>query len=366
MRSFRGVFGVTFAALALSLLAPSTASAVRLVRVARSFDAPVHVAAPPGAQSGTLYVVEQEGQIWRWRAGTRRLFLDLRSSVSCCGERGLLSVAFDPRWQSNRFLYVNYTNNSGDTRVARFQANSTFTRAVVSSRRILLALDQPFSNHNGGQLAFGPNGRLYTGQGDGGSSCDPAERAQNMRSRHGKLLSMDTDAIGAGWRIDGLGLRNPWRFSFDRVTGRLYLADVGQNDAEEVNTRRAGLLGGDPENYGWDVFEGRAPSGCENSGLSRRRPLVGPISVYSHAEGCSVTGGFAYRGGALDGLRGWYVFGDYCSGRIWRLLYRNGKLVRARSLLLDTSLNVSSFGEGARGELYVVHHGGSIWKLVRS
>jgi glucose/arabinose dehydrogenase len=362
------VFGlVTLALGAVALVLPSTATAVRLKRIARGFDAPVHVAFPRSGDRGGTYVVEQEGQIWRLRNGRRNLFLDIRDIVSCCGERGLLSVAFDEDYGANHLFYVNYTNNGGDTRVVRYRSNATFTRAVERSRRGLLGLDQPFPNHNGGLLVVRPNGRLYTGQGDGGGSCDPGDRAQRLSSLHGKLLSTDTDDLASGWRIDAYGLRNPWRYSFDRADGRLFLGDVGQNAWEEIDVQASSTLGGTPENYGWRVFEGFERGGCGDDTLGGPSGHRAPIAVYSHSLGCSITGGFVYRGSRLSSTRrGWYFFGDYCSGRIWRLLYRNGRLVEGRRLVLDTGLNVSSFGEGVLGELYVVHHGGAVYKLVRS
>jgi glucose/arabinose dehydrogenase len=361
-----GVTALLLAALAVSLAVPGAASAVRLVQVATGFDQLTRVQAPrSGDPNGTLYVVEQEGQVWKWRRGTRRLFLDIRSIVSCCGERGLLGLAFDPQYGSNDLIYVNYTNNAGDTRVVRYRANAAHTRVLLSTRRQLLAVDQPAANHNGGHLAIGPNGRLYTALGDGGGACDPGGRAQNLGSRLGKLLSINPRGIGFGWRIDGYGLRNPWGFSFDRANGRLYVGDVGQNNWEEVSTRAPATLGGVPENYLWDVYEGRRRSGCANGGLRGNGTRVFPISTYSHSLGCSITGGYAYRGRAMPGLRGWYVFADFCSGRIWRLRYSNG-LRNGRSLMIDSPHNITSFGEGVGGEVYVTHQGGTIYRLTRS
>ena len=355
------------AVLVLALGIPATASAVRVQLVAGGFDQLTQVAAPrSGDPSGTLYVVEQEGQVYKLQGGTRTLFFDIRSLVSCCGERGLLGIAFDPQYATNDLFYVNYTNVNGDTRVVRYRANAAHTDTLAGSRRLLFSLDQPAGNHNGGRLAFGPNGRLYTGQGDGGGSCDPGGRAQNMRSRHGKLLSMNPRNVGAGWRIDAYGLRNPWGYSFDRANGRLYIGDVGQDDWEEVDTLAPSRLGGTPENFGWDAFEGRARSGCSTGGLRGPGGHVRPISVYSHSLGCSITGGFAYRGRNMFGIRGWYHFGDFCSGRIWRLKYDNGRVVRGRTLVLDTALNITSFGEGSGGELYLTHQDGEVYQLVRS
>ncbi|MGH3034047.1 MAG: PQQ-dependent sugar dehydrogenase [Gaiellaceae bacterium] len=368
MRRGAWVPGVVLAALALALALPSTASAVRLQRVAGGFDSPVHVASSNRDPGGTLYVVEQEGQIWRLRSGRRTLFLDIRGLVSCCGEQGLLSVVFPPAYPRTRNFYVNFTDNGGDVRVARFRANTSFTRAAASSRRLLLDVEHSSAgNHNGGLVAWGPNGRLYVSVGDGGGGCDPGENAQNLATRKGKLLSIGPANLRAGWRIDGYGLRNTWRYDFDRAGGRLYLADVGQDNWEEISTRPASTLGGTPENYLWDVREGTAPSGCANTGIRGAGARVGPIDVYSHSLGCSVTGGHVYRGGVLSSaLRGWYFFGDYCSGTIWRLKFANGRLVVDRRLVLNTNLNISSFGEGRFGELYVVAHGGTVYKLVRS
>lgn len=363
----RPVLVAALAVVALSLALPATASAARLRFVAGGFDQLTQVtAASSGDPNGTLYVVEQEGQIFRRRNGRNRLFLDIRRQVSCCGERGLLGLAFDPRYGTNNFVYVNYTNNGGDTRVVRYTANAAHTRVNPSSRRRLLRIGQPASNHNGGRLAFGPNGRLYAGTGDGGGSCDPGQRAQNLGSRLGKLLSIDPRNLRRGWRIEGYGLRNPWGVSFDRANGRLYLADVGQDDVEEVNTRPRSSLGGRRENYLWDVYEGRQRSGCGHTGLRGSGKRVFPIAGYGHSGGrCSITGGYAYRGDSL-GLRGWYFFADFCTGEIWRLLYRDGRVARGRRLVVDSPHNITSFGEGSGGELYVTHQAGGIYRIVRS
>lgn len=365
-----GVVGVLVAALGLALVVPSTASALRLKRVATGFDSPVHIASNRRDAGGTLYVVEQRGVIWRLRRGRKTRFLDLQHLVSLGSERGLFSIAFSPRYARDRLFYVNYTDNGGDVRVARFRANSRFTRALGRTRRMLLDVEHSsFGNHNGGLLAFGPNGRLHVSVGDGGGSCDPNGNAQNLRSRKGKLLSIDTRNLRAGWRIDGYGLRNPWRYAFDRANGRLYLADVGQGQWEEIDTLRAGRLGGRRENYLWDRYEGRKSSGCPSGGLRGSGRRTWPISVYSHSLGCSVTGGHVYRGRRLPArLRGWYFFGDFCSGRIWRLKYVQGRgVVRKPRLVRDTGLSISSFGEGRFGELYVADRsGGRIYRIARS
>jgi glucose/arabinose dehydrogenase len=361
-----GITMLLLSLLVVVLVAPTHASALRLARVAGGFDSPVH--ATVSSRGHSLYVVEQEGQIWRLGGGRRSLFLDIRGLVAYGGERGLFSVAFPPNYGQSRYLYVNYTDNGGDVRVARFRANESFSRARRATRRLLLDVEHStHSNHNGGQLGFGPNGRLYTSVGDGGGSCDPGGNAQDLSSRKGKLLSIATGRLGAGWRIDGYGLRNLWRFSFDRSTGRLYAADVGQDDWEEVNTRGASRLGGTPENYLWDRYEGRTGSGCPSGGLRGPGARVFPVDVYGHGQGCSVTGGHVYRGERLPSrLRGWYFFGDYCSGRIWRLRMSNdGRLVGAARLVMNTSLNVSSFGERRNGELLVVDRAGAVYRLAR-
>jgi glucose/arabinose dehydrogenase len=361
-----GVSTLLVALAVLVLVAPAPASALRLARVAGNFDDPVHATASP--RDGSLHVVEQEGQIWRIGGGDRTLFLDIRGLVAFGGERGLFSITFPNNYAQTRFFYVNYTDNGGDVRVARFRANASFERAVRSTRRMLIDVEHSqHSNHNGGQLAFGPNGRLYLSVGDGGGGCDPGGNAQDLRSRKGKLLSIATGGLGAGWRVDGYGLRNLWRFSFDSTTGRFYGADVGQDDWEEVNTLRAGRLGGTPENYMWDRFEGRANSGCASGGIRGPGGHIFPKDVYSHSQGCSVTGGHVYRGGMLPSrVRGWYFYADYCSGRIWRLKVNDaGRLVRRARVVMNTSLNVSSFGERRNGELLVVDRGGVVYRLAR-
>jgi glucose/arabinose dehydrogenase len=351
--------------LLVALTAPGPASALRLVQIAGGFDSPVQ--ATSSRRDGSLYVVEQEGQIWRLSGGNRTLFLDIRGIVNFNGgERGLFSVAFPRNYAQSRYLYVNYTDSGGDVRVARFRATSDFSRAPRRTRRMLLDVEHSaHSNHNGGLVAFGPNGRLYVSIGDGGSGCDPGGNAQDLRSRKGKLLSLDTSALRAGWRKDGYGLRNPWRYSFDRANGRLYVGDVGQDDWEEINSVSRSRLGGVPENYLWDRYEGRRHSGCSTGGLRGPGDRVFPKQVYSHSAGCSVTGGHVYRGSALPAsVRGWYFYGDYCSGRLWRLkLNARGRVVRGGRLVEDTSLNISSFGERRNGELLVVDRGGAVYEI---
>jgi glucose/arabinose dehydrogenase len=356
---------VAAAAVAASALAGSAPGALRLARVAAGLERPVHVASTPGERD-RLYVVEQAGTVRVIQRGRVRSapFLDIRDRVACCGEQGLLSLAFHPRYPAVRRVYVNYTNRSGNTRVVAYRVNATRTRAVRTSGRLLLALDQPYANHNGGQIAFGPNGYLYVATGDGGAAGDPENRAQSMRTRLGKLLRVDVRTRGA--RIVALGLRNPWRFSVDRRTGRFYVADVGQAVWEEVSIwhpRARGL-----ENYGWRRYEGRS---VFDGGTALYRPsrLLMPVHEYVHADGaCSITGGFVYRGSRIPRLRGRYFFGDYCTGRVSSFVLRSG---RAAGLRVHTNLtvpgNLSSFGEGPTGELFLVsHNGGRIYRLVSS
>jgi glucose/arabinose dehydrogenase len=356
--------GALVVVLAIVLAWPAAASALRLKGVASGFGALTQVTAPrSGDPAGTLYVVTQDGRVVRrGPGGGRNVVLNITGSVSCCGEQGLLSIAFDPSFASNRLLYVSYTNNSGDSRIVRYRLNPAHTAVVSGSRKQLIRVNQPFSNHNGGQLAFSPgNGRLYLGLGDGGSGCDPRGRAQRLSSPLGKLLSLDPGNVGGGWRKDGYGLRNPWRFSFDRATGRLWIGDVGQDDWEEVDSLAQSRLGGRLENYGWDVYEGRKRSGCGNGGLKGNGKLVRPVNVYGHGAGrCSITGGFVYRGQNLPArFQGWYFFADYCTGEIWRFKKGSG-----RKLVRNTPQNITSFGEGSNGNLYVATGGGRVFRIV--
>ena len=330
---------------------------MRLVPVVSGLDAPVHVAVPAG-EPGRLYVVEQAGVIRVVVNGRLRAapFLDIRSLVRSGGEQGLLSVAFHPDYARTRRFYVNYTDLRGDTRVVEYRSDGT--RAQPATRRELLRVAQPYANHNGGGIAFGPDGKLYVGMGDGGSGGDPEDRAQDLRSQLGKLLRLDVDRAGAKPELVALGLRNPWRFSFDRATGDLWIADVGQGDWEEIDVLRAGWSG--LPNFGWDVWEGRARFEDKPLGPGR---LVQPVAVYSHGAGCSVTGGFVYRGKAVPALAGRYLYGDYCSGTIWSLAAKGGKAVPRREPFSVADL--VSFGEDAAGELYAVSHGGTVYRVAR-
>jgi glucose/arabinose dehydrogenase len=338
---------------------------ISLELVTNRLDNPV-LATHAGDGSGRLFIVEQTGAIWIFRDGalSQRPFLDVEPLISCCGERGLLGLAFHPRYEENGFFYINYTNIQGDTIIARYQVSADPDVADPTSARTLMEIDQPFANHNGGHLAFGPDGFLYIGMGDGGSGGDPLNSGQSLQTRLGKMHRIDVDAgspytippdnpfVGQPNRVAetwAYGLRNPWRFSFDRETGDLYIGDVGQGQWEEIDFQPAGSPGG--QNYGWRIMEGlhcfNPSTNCNQMGLTL------PIHEYSHSQGnCSVTGGYVYRGSQIPGLVGTYIFGDYCTGTIWGLK-RNASGVWERTVLLDTNLNISSFGEDEAGEVYV-------------
>ena len=329
--------------------------------VASGLAAPTYVTATR-SEPQRLYVVEQAGRIRVIENGRVRPepFLDIRNLVVSGGEQGLLSMAFHPNYARNRKLYVNYTDRNGDTRVVEYRSNGT--RVLTRTRRQLLFVGQPYSNHNGGQLQFGPDGRLWVGMGDGGSGGDPENRAQNMRTKLGKLLRRNVDRRGGGWQIVGYGLRNPWRFTFDRARGDLYIGDVGQNAWEEINFRARARIGR-LANYGWPLFEGRAPFDRRRP-MTRRGALIFPVAVYRNpALGCSVTGGYVYRGSSVRSARGRYFYGDFCSGRVWSFRAGSG---RARDLRREpfTVPSVSSFGEDARGELYAASFEGRIYRLT--
>ena len=315
--------------------------------VATGLDSPVDVAAIPG--TAKLAVVEKTGRILVLRDGrpAQRPLLDLRGQVSQGSEQGLLSIAFSPRYAANGLAYVDYTDLDGNTHVAELDTHG-------GSLRTILSVHQPFANHNGGALAFGPDGMLYVGMGDGGSEGDPEGNGQSRASLLGKILRLDVANRHARPHMYAYGLRNPWRFSFDPATGGLWIGDVGQNRYEEVDH----LPGGTPPgaNLGWNAYEGRAP--YKRQPIDRSR-LVWPVAVYPHTEGCSITGGYVYRGSEVPALRGRYVYGDFCSGRIWSLPTGGGSPQR---LALPRLEGLSSFGLDARDELYATTLGG---RLVR-
>jgi glucose/arabinose dehydrogenase len=319
--------------------------------VARGFSSPVFVTGAKG-EAGRLYVLEQTGRIQILQGGRRAgTLLDISGLVTAGGERGLLGLAFHPSYPRVRKLYVQYTARNGSTRLVEYSTNGR----RASAPRLLFSSADPYGNHNGGMLAFGRDGRLYFTMGDGGAGGDPENRSQNPRSLFGKLLSINVATKGL--RIEAYGLRNAWRFSFDRANGDLYLGDVGQGEIEEIDYLPASFTG--MPNFGWDVYEGR--SSFERKPLGPGR-LVQPVAQYTHANGCSVTGGYVYRGSNAS-LRGRYVYGDYCSGIVWSFKIASGKATGLRRERFRIE-NVSSFGEDAAGELYAVSHGGTIYRLT--
>jgi glucose/arabinose dehydrogenase len=352
---------------------------IALASVATGFSSPVHIA-HSGDGSGRLFVVEREGRIRIIKNGTVLPvpFLDISSRVASGGqEQGLLSVVFPPGYSSGQpVFYVDYTGTQGvgDTVISRFTTSTDPDAADPASEEQLLTVAQPFTNHNGGQLAFGPDGFLYIGLGDGGGAGDPSNNAQDPGSLLGKILRVDVAPGTEGYAVPGsnpfvnragfrpeiwaLGLRNPWRFSFDRATGDLYIADVGQNSFEEVDVQEAS--GGGGQNYGWNIREGLS---CFQSAACAQSGLTPPVHVYDHSQGeCSITGGFVYRGQEIPALRGVYVYGDFCSGRIWGLRQADG--IWENKLLLESKLALSTFGEDEAGNLYVADlSGGSIYKI---
>jgi glucose/arabinose dehydrogenase len=329
---------------------------LKLTQVATGLEAPVDVTSTP-SEPDRLYVVEQPGRIRTIDDGklSPQPFLDITNDVQAGGEQGLLSVAFHPDYERNRLFYVDYTDLHGDTRVVEYEAREGVAPA---RKRELLFVDQPYANHNGGQLAFGPDGRLYVGMGDGGGGGDPEQRAQNLGERLGKLLSAGVAAPDPDWRIEGYGLRNPWRFSFDRETGDLWIGDVGQGEWEEIDYTPRDSPG--LENYGWDVYEGSHR--FEDKDPNPKGRLVMPVAEYSHDHGCSVTGGFVYRGESIPAAQGRYFYGDYCSGNVWSLALDDGRASKVTRHRMQVPA-LSSFGEDAAGELYLVSIEGKVFRL---
>ncbi|MEW6744847.1 MAG: PQQ-dependent sugar dehydrogenase [Planctomycetota bacterium] len=373
-------------------LAPSAQAAdppLTTVRVASGLARPLFLTAPPGDLQRLFIVEQRTARILILKNGSLLPdpFLDINSKVIDSGnERGLLGLAFHPDYASNGSFYVNYNRNGdGDTVIARYHVSDTDPdRADPASEEILLLVDQPFENHNGGMLAFGPDGYLYIGLGDGGGAGDPDCRAQRGDTLLGKMLRVTSDGqpapgnpfLGDPTVLDEIwafGLRNPWRYGFDRLTGDVYIADVGQNSWEEIDFQPAASTGG--ENYGWKVMEGNhcfSTSNCPGGTPPCNDPsFTDPIHEYSHSAGCSITGGYVYRGCTMPDLQGTYFFADYCSNKIWSFRYDGTTLTdftdRTAELEPDgapTINSISSFGEDALGELYIVDQGGEVFKIV--
>jgi glucose/arabinose dehydrogenase len=338
--------------------ASARAGGLGIVWVAH-FDAPVYATSAPG-EPGRLYVVQQAGQIVVLEAGHIRStpFLDIRPIVFSGGEQGLLSVAFDPDYAKTHRFCVDYTDRNGDTHVVAYRSNGV--TAIPSSARQLLFVKDFASNHNGGQLQFGPDGWLYWGNGDGGGGGDPQHNGQNLNRPFAKIMRLNINAAKPRWKLVAFGLRNPWRFSFDRKNGDLYIGDVGQDQWEEVDylRRGAGLA-----NFGWNHFEATHTFDSSTQ-LLRNGVYHAPVAEYSHASGgCSVTGGYVYRGTKVAAAVGRYFYGDYCSGKVWSLRIVNG---RATGLRLEpfTVQGLSSFGQDSAGELYLMSVGsGDLFRL---
>ena len=336
------------------------ANGLALEEVARGLDQPLYAIAPPG--DPRLFIVEQSGKVKILQDGKLlpRPYLDLSAKTRAGGERGLLSIAFHPLYARNGFVFVNYTDTKGDTRIERYKVSADPNVADPASARLVLRVDQPYANHNGGHVLFGPDARLYVGMGDGGSGGDPHDNGQNPQALLGKLLRINVDVENPRAEIWALGLRNPWRIAFDPPSGLLYIADVGQNRWEEIDVAplaRAGL------NYGWNLREGKhdyKPAGRASGGM------VSPLVEYSHDDGCSITGGFVYRGKAMPEFAGTYFFSDYCTGWIRSFKVSGGRATERKQWQGVAPGNVTSFGVDAAGELYVTNSDGKLLKLVRA
>ncbi len=364
--------GAAYLASRSFLLRPAdTSSDYQFAEIASGLARPVYLT---HAGDVRLFVVEQGGLIRIIEKGAvlDEPFLDVSALLNTQGlERGLLGMAFHPDYAENGWFFINYTAaGSGANTVARYSRLDA-NQADPASAEIILSVDDPYPNHNAGQLAFGPDGYLYVGLGDGGSGGDPHGNGQNRSVLLGKMLRLDVDGdlpyeipddnpfVGDGRfrpEIWAWGLRNPWRYSFDRLTGDLYIADVGQYLWEEINMQPADSPGG--ENYGWSVYEGTHSF----SGESAPPDMVTPIAEYSHSDGCSVTGGYVYRGAALPELRGTYFYGDWCSGVAWTARRDESGVWQTR-VFMNTGRQISSFGEDAAGELYLLDHGGAVLRL---
>ena len=373
----------SLAVLALLLVSAAvpatTAAALRLslARITSGLASPTQIT-NAGDGTGRLFVVEKRGTVRVIDRGVLKpgYFMDIRSLVSETGERGLLGLAFHPDFKTNHQLFVYYTNNGGDIVLSRYTTDANRTNVDESAPRPLLVIEHSAqSNHNGGALAFAPDGNLFIGVGDGGGGGDPGNNAQKKTTLLGKILRIDVNGTGAGryaryaipsdnpyaGSIAGLdeiwdiGLRNPWRISFDRASGKLFIADVGQDRYEEIDREEAASTGG--RNYGWSAMEGRH---CYKAS---RCPMAGdtlPVAEYSHAGGnCSITGGYVYRGTSQTAMRGYYIFADFCSGRLWTLSYAGTTIVQRA----DTAVRITSFGEGETGEIYAVTTSGYVYRV---
>jgi len=348
-----------------------------LALVASGLSTPLFLTAPPG-DAARLFIVEKTGRIRIVKNGglLSTPFLDLSSRVSNGSEQGLLGLAFHPLYAQNGTFVVNYTNPSGDTRVSRFTVSANPDLANGGSEQVILAVAQPFTNHNGGMVDFGPDGYLYIALGDGGSGGDPLGNGQDRTTLLGSILRLDIDGAAPyvipptnpfassptfKREIWAYGVRNPWRFSFDRTTGDLYIGEVGQGAREEIDFQPASSTGG--ENYGWNIMEGTIcfspSSGCNQTGLTL------PVLDYDHSQGCSVTGGYVYRGTAVPALQGRYLYADWCQGWVRSFRMQGGQAVERMDWpTLAPGGSITSFGQDAQGEVYVLVGQGSVYRIV--
>jgi glucose/arabinose dehydrogenase len=337
---------------------PSRSPVLALQPVSGSYAQPLYLTAPPG-DLHRLFIVQKGGVIRVVRDGRPlpQPFLDLTVKISAVSERGLLSLAFDPLYARNGYFYVYYTDTQGSIRIVRYRVSANPDRADAASARVLFTYPHRYANHNGGQLQFGPDGLLYAGLGDGGQEGDPHLYGQDLHTFFGKLITLDVRLTHPQARIYAYGLRNPWRFSFDPANGNLWIGDVGQNAWEEIDFLRAGTPAG--TNFGWSSYEG--DHAYKRQPIDRRR-LVFPVFEYSHRLGDAVTGGYVYRGAAIPGLRGTYLFADFGSGRVWAMAGPHRAPVQ---ISLGRKLTqVASFGRDAAGELYIVSLAGGVYRIV--
>lgn len=357
---------------ALPAISLPDASGFQWVKVSEGLDRPLDL---QHAGDTRLFVVEQRGLIWILENGERRPdpFLDIQQFVgSQANEQGLLGLAFHPEYVDNGQFFVNYTDRQGNTVIARFVVSEDPNLADPNSLRVILRFEQPYRNHNGGGMAFGPDGHLYIGTGDGGSADDPQGNGQSLDTLLGKILRIDVTskdpyaipgdnpfAGSAMPEIWAYGLRNPWRFSFDRANGDLYIADVGQNEWEEINFQPSASQGG--VNYGWNIREAAHPFAGDGT-----EGLTDPVAEYNHSLGCSVTGGVVMRDPNLPEWDGVYLYGDYCTGLIWGLIQDASGMWLSDVLFNDTGFTISSFGEDASGSVYLMDHKGTIFRLERT
>lgn len=368
--------GITIAPLHITSAQGTPAPAISFEMVFDSLDKPVgYIDANDG--SGRFFIVEQSGRVLVSNGGELldAPFLDIGSMISTGSEQGLLSIALDPGFADNGRVFVSYTDTEGDSQIVRYAVSEeNANRLDPGSATAILSLDQPYRNHNGGNILFGPDGLLYIGFGDGGGQGDPDGRAQDPSVLYAKILRIDVSGDREPYGIPddnpyvddpsfapetfAWGFRNPWRFSFDRETGDLWIGDVGQNAIEEIDLIPAGTSG---QNFGWPVREGNE---CYDAQTCDENGLTAPVVQYTHEHGCSVTGGFVYRGSAIPELAGTYLFADYCSGYLWGLIPTSDGTYTVTDML-ETGYSPSSFAQDAAGELYLLDLGGGIYRIAQ-